>query len=687
MSPVGAARGRSQARGVAPVVGLVLLVGLVVAGSGILFVAGMDAKRSMQDASAIEDAETSLQSAGATFQSLSHTGSGSSASVTLADGRERDVAVVNDGTLRVQLNGKPACTAETELGTVVAEHDSGTTVAYQAGAVFKQSPSGTTVVQTPALDYRTESMNGHPIRTVSFPVTNVTGDVDGSGDAVATAEGPPGDGIQDDLCLTDAGAGDLEYVREVTITVEGSEYYEAWHRYFQEEFGTVADYSVDHGTQTASVTAPLGAGVRPNQFAIEDVRIYGGIFSTAASGDLLLQTKHASIDSYDATNGPWATGEPTYGDDGEVFTRGSVAVQASGASVAGDVYAEGTVSLSESCGTGGEYCVIGDVVVNNSTPSGPTTSLQPGDDDERAERIGGTWDNGTSLPSVPKLDATIDRTVAAADEYNTNDDAAAVSGDGIQYAGGSATLESGVYHLSDLTVPAGKTLELDTTDGDVVLAVEDDVSIESDATVTVTGDGRVQTFVADSTGADDQLTVGEGATVEVVDGGVRTYRSNGFVIACKAGCSATFADAPSSNPTTFTGVLYGPGDESDDGTVSLGKRVDVWGALVAGSVTFEQQAEFHFDRSLQNHVADSDGDGAPDAEATGALTHVDPGVQNGYVVSVTTRDVNVSSDTPRLAASDAIGSAAGDGPRPRVAAFQSFATARERPAVRVGDGE
>ncbi|MFC6952405.1 DUF7289 family protein [Halorubellus litoreus] len=652
MQPLGCSPRRERGRAAAPLVGVVLMLGLVVAGAGLVYATGMDAKASVQDASAADSAETSLQAAGATFASVAHAGGDATEFVDLGDSA-RDIRVESDGRLRVQVNGRAACTAETELGTVVADTGSDVTVAYQAGAIFRRSASGTTIVQSPALDYRTEHVNGHPIRTVSFPVPNVTGDVDGR-EFLASADRAD-DTIQDDLCLTDDGAVDLEYVREVTITVAGSDHYRAWHRFFEREFGAVADHSVDHGTKTASVTAPLGAGVRPSQFTFEGIQVYGAIFSTASSGELLLQTQHATVDSYDSAAGPWGGAAPTYESDGAVFTRGSVAVQANGATIAGNVYAEGEVELSQSCGSGTDQCVTGDVYVNNSTASGPVTALHPSSASERAERIGGTWGNGTQLPAVPPMDATIDRTVATASTYNTNDDESAVDASGVQYAAGSATVESGVYYVDDLTVPAGNELVFDTTDGDVVLAIAEDVDIGADATVTVKGDGRVHAFVGESTTAGDQLFVDEGATVRVLDAGTRTYRSNAFVVACKAGCSATFADAPSSNPTTFTGVLYGPGDVADDGTVSLGKRVDVWGALVAGTVTFEQQAEFHFDESLRNQVAaDDDGDGAPDATG-GGLSYVDPPIENGYVITVTYDDVNVTDDTARIVpASDAL---------------------------------
>lgn len=603
-----------RARAVAPVVGVVLLFGIVAAGAGIVFVTGLEAKQSVQDATAVDRAETNLQAAGSTFASLAHAGNGTTATVDLGGVTRSDVRVERDGTLRVRVNDDPACSAAVGLGTLVAEHDSGVAVAYQAGGVFKRSSSGTTLVQSPELDYRTESMDGHAVRTISFPVTNVSGDVRSATDVVASTAAS-GDSLRDDLCLSEAGAVDVQYVREITITVEGSDYYRAWHRYFRQEFGGAGEYDVDHDAQSASVTAPLGAGVHPDQFALGDVHIYGGVFAGSSAGELSMQTKHATVDSYDADDGPWMSGEPTYGDDGDVLTRGDLHVQANGARVAGDVYAAGVVSLSTSCGAGGAYCIDGSVVVNNSTAggSGPTTALYPTGSAARAAVVSGSWRNGTVIPAVPPMNDRIDHVVGTVETYNDNDDVGVVAGDAVQYSGGSATLSSGVYYLDELDVPAGNTLTIDTSGGDVVLAVDGDVSVGDGATVAVTGPGQVRAYVGeDASGTDDQLTVGRQAAVVVRDGGARTYRSSAFVVACKAGCDATFERGTGSTPTQFTGVLYGPGDESDAGTVSLDKHVEVWGALVAGTVTFEQQSSLHFDTTLQNRAMDADDDGILD---------------------------------------------------------------------------
>jgi Mg-chelatase subunit ChlD len=606
--------GGLDSRAAAPLVGIVLLFGIVAAGAGIIFWTGMDAKESVQATAEVDAASTSIEALSAAASSVAHRGGSATADVDFGRERAEDVSVVTDGVIRFRLNGKAACTAERPLGTVVYEQDSDAAVAYQAGGVFERTPAGATVVQTPDLEYRTETMDGRAVRTVTFPVTNLSGSVDGSGEIVASAADESSDGIQSDLCLAGGDDSTVEYVREVTIAVEGSDYYRAWREYFEQEFGAAGEYDVDHDAQSTSVTAPLDAGVRPSQFGFADVRIYGGVFSTSSAGELRVQTKHATVDSYDADDAPWGGAGPTYGNDGDVLTRGDVSVQANGAEVAGTVYAEGVVSLSTACGAGGAYCVDGSAYVNNSTvgSGGPTTALFPAGSTERAAVVSETWGNGTVIPALSPMDDEIDDTVSTVETYNDNDDVAAVSGGSVQYDAGSAALASGVYYLDDLTVPAGNTLTLDTSGGDVVLAVDGDVDVGDDAKIEVTGSGQVRAYVAEPTGSSDQLTVGRQAAVVVTDGGTRTYRSNALVVACKAGCSASFEKGTGSTPTQFTGVLYGPGDDADDGTVSLGKHVEVWGAIAAGTVTFEQQSSLHFDRTLRGDAGDADDDGVLD---------------------------------------------------------------------------
>ena len=117
----------SRDRAASSIVGLVLLFGLVFAGASVIFWAGMDAKQSVQTASEIDTAETSLQEVSSELATLSLKGEGATTSFDLSGKDPSDVSVVEDGKISFRLNGKTACTAEMEMGSIVYEHDSGAT--------------------------------------------------------------------------------------------------------------------------------------------------------------------------------------------------------------------------------------------------------------------------------------------------------------------------------------------------------------------------------------------------------------------------------------------------------------------------------------------------------------------------------------------------------------------------------
>jgi|GEM_PF-832013 hypothetical protein len=593
----------SRDRAASSIVGLVLLFGLVFAGASVIFWAGMDAKQSVQTASEIDTAETSLQEVSSELATLSLKGEGATTSFDLSGKDPSDVSVVEDGKISFRLNGKTACTAEMEMGSIVYEHDSGATVAYQAGGVFKKQSGGTSIVQSPTLEYYTQNVDGEEVQSIRFPVTNVTGDVKNSGEVTASTSSNTGSTMREELCLTGANADKVDVVRQVNVTISDSSFADAWEEYFVDEFGA-SNVTVDDGDVTATV--PLGGGVSADQFPVNDAKIFGGVYMGSSAGELLIKTPNVKVNSYDSSDVTGST--PEYNDSGDIYTRGDVEVTAQ-SHINGSVFSEGTVTLGNSCQVNGasppgkERCVTQDVHFNNTTGGG----LNPSSTSEREEAIGGAWTNGTIVPGIETMDATIVDTVDTVSEHNHNDSSSAIADGQIQYTDGSATIDGGVYHLDDLTVPAGSTLTIDTSNGDVVLAVENGITVESAGTLTVEGNGQVRTFVNGTSG--EQLTLDDSATVNVRKSGVRTYRSDAFFVVCKAGCEATIGEN-----AQFTGTLYGPGTTASSGQVTLEKDSQVWGALVAGTVEFDKKSEFHFDTSLENAGIDSDGDGITDDE-------------------------------------------------------------------------
>ena len=308
---------RNDNRAASAIVGLVLLFGLVIAGAGIIFWAGMDAKQSVQSASEVDTAETSLQEVSSKLSTLSFKGNGTVTSFDLSGKDPNEVTIEEQGRIRFQINRNSSCTHEMELGSIVYENDDGTSVAYQAGGVFKKQGSSVTVVQSPTLEYRSQQIGNETVQTIRFPVVNVTGDIDGGDEVTAQASQKRNDDLEQDLCLA-GGSGSVSHVDNLTVTVEDSPYYSGWIQYFDNEFPdehVIANNS-DPSTRTASYVVELGRndsatsspGPETGEYTVAGATVRAAIWSS--QDELKFQSSSGAhrptiVDSYDSSENPY----------------------------------------------------------------------------------------------------------------------------------------------------------------------------------------------------------------------------------------------------------------------------------------------------------------------------------------------------------------------------------------------
>ncbi|WP_435349057.1 vWA domain-containing protein [Haloarchaeobius sp. HRN-SO-5] len=589
--------GHPEQRGASAIVGLVLLFGMVIVGAGLILVASMAVTDSVQQQSQMNSAELSLEEASVELRTLSlrETDDVTSFGLTGKD----DVSIEQNGRLRFELNGHSACRATMPLGSIVYRNDDGESVAYQAGGVWRESESGTTVVSSPDLTYRTTTIDDRTIRTIDFPVVNVRGSIDSGSNEVTARRVGDGESFERDLCLPVSENDTIDRVRTMTITVENSTYYEAWERYLDDEFGeAVIAKRVDDSADTLSYTVPLGQGLSPDEFTIQNAQLLGGFYAGSSSGEVHLK-QNGLVDSYDGSEGPYDTQPENWG-EGDLFTNGEVNVTTS--TVNGTVYSGSGVDLN------GNYLVTGDVYFNDTAG--------PGLDQDGGGEIRGETDDGTYIPALPSVDAQVEAILDTTAGANHNNGTNLIQNDELGLSTGeTGTLESGVYHLDSLDVPEDSTLVLETSggeDGDVVLAVEGNVAVQQGGEIRVEGDGQVRTVVGGESG--QQLSLDD-ANVGVWNGSQYTNRSNGFWFYCKSGCDGSILDG-----SEFTGVVYGPGDGG--GEFGIGRDAEVFGALAVDRIDTtagnngvgNTLAELHFDTSVQNAQYDRDGDGVPDEE-------------------------------------------------------------------------
>jgi hypothetical protein len=243
-------------------VGLVLLFGLVLVGAALVVLLGTSVVDDVENRNEYRAAELALEDVRTDLRTLS-VDQGPTA-VTL-DVPEGGVEVRSGGTIQFRLNGRPACTATRELGTVRYRSADDATLAYQASGLWRLEDGTATMASPPSLDYRSERLDGIRFRTLTFPFTNINAsrsDVAAATEVTAQEAGASRGDLREDLCLRGPDAGRIDWVNNVTITVANNSFYEAWEGYFREEFAPglpPGSVDVDDDNRTVVVEdLPLG---------------------------------------------------------------------------------------------------------------------------------------------------------------------------------------------------------------------------------------------------------------------------------------------------------------------------------------------------------------------------------------------------------------------------------------------
>jgi len=242
-------------RGQSELIGTVLLLGIVLIGSGAAVVFGTTALEAARDdsrASSVEHAMTQFDSKAA----MVALGSSNAQEVRLAASGGGTYGVNDDdGWIRVShvnhsASGSTEVLTNTTLGAVVYE-DGDTTIAYQGGGVWRGTGNESRMISPPEFHYRGS--------TLTLPIIAVNGSDSIAGARVA------GVGIQErskrvfpNRSAPDYGNASYENpvdTGNVTVTVH-SDHYVAWADYFEER--TAGTVSIDHAAETATVTLLAG---------------------------------------------------------------------------------------------------------------------------------------------------------------------------------------------------------------------------------------------------------------------------------------------------------------------------------------------------------------------------------------------------------------------------------------------
>ncbi|WP_435344979.1 DUF7289 family protein [Haloarchaeobius sp. HRN-SO-5] len=291
-------------RSISPLVGLVLLFGMVAIGAAVLLVAGSVAVDSIQQRASVDAAELSMHEIDASV--------GDSASGPVrVDLGERDgtYRVVQNGTLSFTINEQTSCSNSMPLGSVRYEDRDGNRLAYEAGGIWKQTDSGAVMVSPPQIR--------HADGQLYVGVTNVSGQFEGDEATLRTADS---DDEGSDFVRELYDATGCYPAENITITVE-SEFYEAWGRYFAETLNE-STTTVDPAAGTASVRLPIDStydvvrendSIRTSMRFDATVEVLGTELSGISSDNVIYGPTTFRVVAQDDVYTPWPDGDP---DDG-----------------------------------------------------------------------------------------------------------------------------------------------------------------------------------------------------------------------------------------------------------------------------------------------------------------------------------------------------------------------------------
>ncbi|WP_157971530.1 DUF7289 family protein [Halorussus litoreus] len=556
-------------RGQTEVLSVALLLAITVTGTGLVVAFGSSALSDSQRASEVGSAEHAMTQ----FDSkASLVGLGTSSAQTMSLGSDGTTRVHEDrGWMRVRVVNRTDGTTEhvvmnDTLGAVVYSNGD-TRVAYQGGGVWKRTGGGATMVSPPEFHYRGT--------TLTLPLVSVNGSGTLDGTVRMTRDAPTNS--------TFPRPGDAELRNpledgEVNVTVH-SDYYEAWGRFFEDRTGGNVSYDDDRERVTITLVVPGNtrnvtnalAGTTPDRMTIKGA---GGSSFT---------------DSYNSSDGPYSEADRT--ENGTIVTKGGVELTG-GAEIFGDLRTGGgTVDVGGGVAVHGNVSYGGTLDCGGGGPGGGPGGGGGGGDCGAVD--GWTANNGTAPDLNPIGDVVDGRIETYADPSNNrNDEVSAIDGEAFNDSESTLTLPSApdagsAYYLSDATLDSSQTLAFDTSEGDVVLAVDDDV-VWTDVNVEVTHPdrGEVRIYTSASTFRVTGGSVGD--TIDHRSPSLRVYAGPGL-------------DFALDEDATFVGLVYAPGTDSASGSITVRTQSELYGGIVGGGTALLQSGgSIHFDQALRS---------------------------------------------------------------------------------------
>ncbi|GAA0309925.1 DUF7289 family protein [Halarchaeum salinum] len=587
----------TRSRGVSEVVGVVLLLGITIATVTATVSIGNAALQQDQDRLTVEQAE--LQ-AGAFHRAVSSATDGTSATARFdAAGLHTDVDP-QQGWVNVTVRNTSSgdiMWRNVPLGTVRFAQSEPHLV-YQGGAVFRVEDGYALVRERPEFSYRNGSL-GFAIRTIGGNVTTNGGIILQQGNTTPV--------------YPQAGLTNPVENTEIEITIH-SRYYRAWERIFED---AGADAVTDAGRNTTSVTFPT---------RLEPL---GGAITAGTPTSGLTLSGGMSVDSYNSSDPNSMNGRYSrVVSSGGVTLTGGISVNSDLVS-GGDVTIKGGSELQGTLRTAGNFTlesgtVAGDGNDNDSRVQGDAYvarnvtikygssfdgdlyyggNLTEIDDSVIADENIHKQQVSASVVTPRPITEHMSRIITDARASNSNDETLSISNNRLNCTrnvdddGNDAecNLSHGTYYLDELSMGDDEELRLNTTDGDITLVVDGNVSLAGASTARVLGDGRVNLFTS------GDYSMGGSGDVLVGDGSSDSPPATQFWTYLYPNASARLGGG-----SKYTGVIYGPGPSDGSGARIVpgasGGTAHIHGALVGDVRLVEGGVDIHYDTALQNSI-------------------------------------------------------------------------------------
>lgn len=542
-------RTRSNGRGEAAQLGIAIVLVLALTSALAITSIGsvtLDESRSVAETQSGLQTMTELDSRA----SLVALGGGDAESLDLSsqsdDGR---VTVENEGEIRfVMRNSTDNSTVwqqNVSLGAVTYENGN-ERIAYQGGGVWRRSAgaNGSVMVSPPELHYQ----DG----TLTLPMINVSGADRGISEARVRKVGESR--IYPNVSRGVNGSNPVKEGNKLTLFVK-SEYYRGWATFFEDRVGGNVTVYEDEQTVRVDLVAP------EDRFKIDS-----GLVSVGTGSDITMKGSGGSptfLDSYDSSDG----GNYSQNKSGDGVVRSP-----SGIDMNGNTFVNGTVNIGGTLNLGSKDTRI----IGNAFHQGL-------DKHQKAEIEGTEAKNGTGV-SIPPIDGTVDKQV------NTICDGGTTLTDSM-LSGGYTLNDGGKYCYEGNLKLNGETLTFDVSDGNVSLAVDGNIDLNSGAEINVTGIGGEYNSSTDNS---TKLWLVGDMSIQKSEVNVTNQQSPAFRLYGKSGTNVELTG----NDAKFVGLLYAPSNPGRAGGLTMKSDADLYGSAVVGEVTMNSGSAVHYDQAL-----------------------------------------------------------------------------------------